>query len=294
MNEVLVGSSIIGGFVGGVLALMAPCCITVLLPSYFAATFRNIGMLVRMTFLFGAGIAVVILPIALGLAALGQLFSQYHTILFLVGGIFLLTLGVMTLRGRGFELPFMHAPSFEGRPGASVFALGVFSGAASSCCAPVLIGVLTLTALTSSFPGALAVGLAYVFGMVFPLFLIALAGDRFGWKTSRLIRGGTVNFRFAGRPVSIHSTNLIGGLLFLGMGVFVLILAATGNEFLAFPGQAQVGASMQQLGDQLLAALSGVPNLVVLVLLLALVAFLWRRAADRPSSRAAEVADDRP
>lgn len=294
MNDVLVASSVLAGFIGGVLALFAPCCITVLLPAYFASAFRNVGTLLRMTFLFGAGIAVVILPIALGLAALGQLFSRYHTILFLIGGIFLVAIGIMTLRGRGFELPFMRAPSFEGRPGASVFALGVFSGAASSCCAPVLVGVLTLTALTSSFPGAVAVGLAYVFGMVFPLFLIALLGDRFGWTTSRLVRGTTVNLRLAGREASIHSTNLIGGLLFLAMGVFVLILAATGNEFLAFPGQSELGAWMQQLGDRLIGALSGVPNLIVLVLLIAIVVFFWRRSAGRSSPPPPEVSDEHP
>lgn len=292
MNDILLGSSVLGGFIGGFLALLAPCCITVLLPSYFAATFKNVGTLLRMTFLFGAGIAVVILPIALGLAALGQLFSRYHTILFLIGGIFLLVLGVMTLRGRGFELPFMRAPSFEGRPGASVFALGVFSGAASSCCAPVLIGVLTLTALTTSFPGAVAVALAYVFGMVFPLFLIALVGDRFGWTTSRLVRGTTFRFSLAGRPVEIHSTNLIGGLLFLGMGVFILFLAATGNEFLAFPGQAELGATMQQLGDRLIAALSGIPNLIVLAVLLVIALLLWRRSAAHSVSTSPEVSDD--
>lgn len=293
MNDVLLGSSVLGGFIGGVLALFAPCCITVLLPSYFAATFRNVGTLLRMTFLFGAGVAVVILPIALGLAALGQLFSSYHTVLFLVGGIFLLALGVMTLRGRGFEVPFLRAPAFEGRPGASVFALGVFSGAASSCCAPVLIGVLTLTALTSSLPGALAVALAYVFGMVFPLFLIALVGDRFGWTTSRLVRGATLNLRFGRRRVSIHSTNLIGGLLFLAMGVFVLVLAATGNTFLAFPGQTELGGSLQQLGDRLIGALSGIPNLVVLAVLVAIAIFFWRRSASR-RSQPPEVSDDRP
>lgn len=292
MNDVLFASSVLAGFIGGVLALLAPCCITVLLPAYFASTFRNVGTLLRMTFLFGAGIAVVILPIALGLAALGQLLSRYHTILFVIGGIFMLALGVMTLRGRGFELPFMRAPTFEGRPGASVFALGVFSGAASSCCAPVLIGVLTLSALTSSFPGAVAVGLAFVFGMVFPLFLIALVGDRFGWATSRLVRGTTVNFRLGGRAVSIHSTNLIGGILFLAMGVFVLILAASGNEFLSFPGQTELGASMQQLGDRLIGALSGVPNLVVLVVLAAIVVFFWRRSGGRPTPPPTEVSDD--
>lgn len=293
MNELLVGSSVLGGFVGGMLALLAPCCITVLLPAYFAASFRSVGTLLRMTFLFGAGIAVVILPIALGLAALGQLFSRYHTILFLVGGTFLLVLGVMTLRGRGFELPFLRAPAFEGRPGASVFALGVFSGAASSCCAPVLIGVLTLTALTSSFPGALAVALAYVLGMVFPLFVLALLGDRLGWSASRLVRGKSLTLNVVGRRFAVHSTNLIGGVMFLGMGVFVLALASTDNEFLAVPGQAELGAHLRVLGDQLIAALSGIPNLAVAGVLILFVIFLWRRSAGRSRPRAVEAPDER-
>lgn len=116
MNPLLAGSSMLGGFVGGVVALLAPCCVTVLLPAYFAAAFTSVRTLVRMTFLFAMGIAVVILPIALGLAALGQLFSRFHPILFGIGGVFLLALAVMTLRGRGFELPFgVRPPSLIGR-----------------------------------------------------------------------------------------------------------------------------------------------------------------------------------
>ena len=275
MQDVLLGSSILGGFIGGMVALAAPCCITVLLPSYFAATFTSVASLVRMTFLFAAGIAVVILPIALGLAALGQFFSQYHTVLFVVGGLFLLAVGVMTLRGGGFELPFLRAPAFRSRPGASIFAIGVFSGAASSCCAPVLIGVLTLTALTSSFPGAVAVSLAYVFGMVFPLFLLALAGDRVGLARSRLMRGTMVEFAVAGRDVSVHSTNLIGGLLFIAMGILVLGLAVTGNEFLSVPGLNQFGLALRGTGNQILSLLGGVPGIVVGAVLTALAMWLW-------------------
>jgi cytochrome c biogenesis protein CcdA len=278
MESVLLGSSVLGGFIGGIVALLAPCCVTVLLPSYFAATFKGVGSLLHMTFLFAAGIGVVILPIALGLAALGAFFSEYHTLLFVVGGTFLLTLGVMTLRGRGFELPFVKAPSFESRPGASIFALGVFSGAASSCCAPVLIGVLTLTALTTSFPGALAVSLAYVFGMVFPLFLLALAGDRFGWSRSRLVRGTMVNLRLFGRRFSVHSTNLIGGVLFLAMGILVLVLAFTGNEFLSVPGLTAVGVTLRQLGDRLLASTAWLPGIAAFVVLVAIAGFFWWQA----------------
>ena len=292
MNEFLVGSTILAGFIGGMVALLAPCCVTVLLPAYFAAAFTSVITLVRMTFLFAAGIAVVILPIALGLAALGQVFTQFHPLLFGVGGLFLLALGVMTLRGRGFELPFGHAPTFAERPGLSIFALGLFSGAASSCCAPVLIGVLTLTALTNSFVGALAVALAYVFGMVFPLFVLALAGDRFGWLRSRVVRGTTVHLRILGRDYAVHSTNLIGGTLFLVMGVLMLILAATGTEVLAFPGQTELSATLHQASDAFLIAVNGLPALVLSILLAVFAIYLVRRARRRPSMSSEEIVDD--
>ena len=291
MQDVLLGSSILGAFIGGIVALLAPCCITVLLPSYFAASFTSFTSLLRMTFLFAAGIATVILPIAIGLAALGQLFSQYHTVLFVIGGLFLVTLGVMTLRGRGFELPFLRAPTFRSRPGASIYVIGVFSGAASSCCAPVLIGVLTLTALTTSLPGAVAVSLAYVFGMVFPLFLLALAGDRLGFASSRLIRGTTVRFSLLGRRFSVNSTNLIGGVLLIAIGVLVLLLAATGNEFIEVPGLRDLGLELRSAGNRLLALLTGIPGFVVFAVLAAVAAWLWWQASRSTRRSDEEVAE---
>lgn len=51
----------------------------------------------------------------------------------------------------------------------SVFLLGVSSGVASSCCAPVLAGIVVLTALSASMVEAVFVGLAYLSGMVVPL-----------------------------------------------------------------------------------------------------------------------------
>ena len=60
----------------------------------------------------------------------------------------------------------------------SVYGLGVFSGAASECCAPVLADVAALSGAASSFPAAAAVGVAYVFGMVAPLCALASVWDR--------------------------------------------------------------------------------------------------------------------
>lgn len=142
----------------------------------------------------------------------------------------------------------------------------------------MLIGVLTLTALTTSFRGALAVSLAYVFGMVFPLFMLALVGDRFGWTHSRLVRGTMVNLAFFGRRFSVHSTNLIGGALFIGMGLLVLVLAFTGNQFVSVPGLTALGVTLRQLGDSFLASTAWLPGIVAFALLVAIAAFFWRQS----------------
>src|SRR3989338_5109544 len=97
----------------------------------------------------------------------------------MIGAGFLILLGAFLLLGGHFSMPF--APKLSGRKvnGAySIFGLGVFSGFATLCCAPVLAGVLTLSVL----PGSILLGglytLAYVLGMVIPLFFLAYFLDR--------------------------------------------------------------------------------------------------------------------
>ena len=90
--EILVGTSLVAAFVAGVAALFAPCCITVLHPSYLANIFKEKYKIFFMTFIFFLGILTVFLPIGLGASFLSQLFSKYHNIIFTVGGIFLMIL----------------------------------------------------------------------------------------------------------------------------------------------------------------------------------------------------------
>ena len=55
-----------------------------------------------------------------------------------------------------------------------------FSGAASACCAPVLAGVVMLSAVAPGAAASAAVGLAYVAGMVAPLVVLAyVVADRY-------------------------------------------------------------------------------------------------------------------
>ena len=77
---VVYGGSVLAATVAGAVALFAPCCISVMLPAYFASSFHNRRLLVAMTFLFAAGVATVVLPIALGAAVVQRLLVGRHTL----------------------------------------------------------------------------------------------------------------------------------------------------------------------------------------------------------------------
>jgi len=187
-SSLFFGGSILDAVVAGSLALFAPCCISFMLPAYFASSFQNRLRLVAMTFLFAGGVATVILPFAMGASVLQQFLTTQHAMIYVVGGLLLFGLAVYLLLGGQIHLP-MPGRRAGGKVGvASVYSLGVFSGITSSCCAPVLAGVIALSSVAPSFGIALGLGTAYVFGMVAPLFIISLLWERFDWRSSRLFR----------------------------------------------------------------------------------------------------------
>ena len=141
--DALVGTSLIAAFVAGVAALFAPCCIGVLLPSYLANVFKEKYKIFFMTFVFFLGMLTVFLPIGLGASLLAQLFSQYHNVIFTIGGIFLFILGLSMLFGKKLGAPTTVRDSFK-KYVTSVYLLGIFSAIATTCCAPVLAGGLVL------------------------------------------------------------------------------------------------------------------------------------------------------
>jgi cytochrome c-type biogenesis protein len=104
-SSIFFGGSVIAAVVAGALALFAPCCISFMLPAYFASSFQNRLRLVAMTFLFVAGVGTIILPIALGASLLRQLFAAQHTTIYIVGGLLLLGLAAYLLLGGQIHLP---------------------------------------------------------------------------------------------------------------------------------------------------------------------------------------------
>src|SRR5712691_4636942 len=257
------------------IALFAPCCISVMLPAYFASSFQNRRVLVAMTFVFAAGVASVILPIALGAAAFRRLFTAQHTIIYLAGGLLMLGLAAYLLLGGQIHLP-MPGRRAGGRTGPiAVYSLGFFSGIASSCCAPVLAGVIALSGIASSFFLSLGLGAAYVFGMVIPLFVIAVLWDRKDWRRAWLFRPRSVTWRFGPVSRTLTGTNLASGILLAVMGAGTLWIALTGPSMPSGMGwQAALSARLQHYGKVITDALSWVPGWLAAAVLLVLVALL--------------------
>lgn len=286
-SDVFFGGSVVAAVVAGSIALFAPCCISVMLPAYFASSFQNRRVLLAMTFLFAAGVATVILPIAVGAQAFRRLFTAEHTTIYLIGSLLLLGLAAYTLLGGQIHLP-MPGRRAGGKAGPlGVYSLGVFSGVASSCCAPVLAGVIALSGVASSFALALGLGTAYVFGMVAPLFAISLLWERRDWRSSRLFRPRSFTWRIGPLRRTIGGTNLASGILLAIMGVATLWIGVSGPSMPSPSGwTARVTARLQHYGQVLTDALSWIPGWAAILVLVAALALLGRRALRqiRPSS----------
>lgn len=227
----LIITSLITAFVAGIAALFAPCCITVLLPTYLASIFRQRRTVVAMTAVFFLGLLAVFLPLGLGIAAFGTFLASIHNPLYYIGSIFLMLLGASLLLGKHFSLPFHIKQRGGGKvTGAgSVFILGIFSGFATLCCAPVLAGVLALSALPGSIFWGTMYAAFYVLGMVVPLFILAYITDRSGVSEKLGFFQKRFAYRVFGRSVDIAVADIIAGGAYLAMGLLIFYLTATGN-----------------------------------------------------------------
>ncbi len=161
----------------------------------------------------------------------------------------LLLLGLMLLLGKSFEMPFsVNMPKANKYDLGSVYLLGVFSAIATTCCAPVLAGVLALSVASGTMLWGSIYTLAYVLGMVLPLFLIAAFLDKINFtekfKTLRRhneIKIGSFNWKFT-------FAELVSGLVFLGIGSYII--------YLAFKNQLAMRSDYQLAMNLLLAKIS--------------------------------------
>lgn len=277
MPNALLGTAVLASFLAGSVALFAPCCISVMLPAFFAGTFRQRTALTAMTLIFALGVAAVILPIAFGATAISRLINGQHALVWGVAGALMIVMGIAVLAGWRLPIPAMRARSAGTRSPASVFLLGAFSGTASACCAPVLAGVIGLSAASDSFITALAVGLAYVFGMVVPLFVIALLWDRYSWGESRLLNGVGLSVGLGRWRRRIAVATLVSGVLLIAIGAVVAVVAVTGPGMSSSGLLETVSGALQHASHLIVVTVGpGLAWLLAAVIFGGLAALIWR------------------
>lgn len=286
MTEVLLGTTLLVAFLGGIVALLAPCCISVMLPAFLATGFRHRGGVVAATLAFGTGVATVILPVGLGATALSRLFIEQHTWLFSIGGVLMVAGGIAVLTGWMPTLPMPGARSATEGSYMSAYVLGVFSGVASACCAPVLLGVAVLAGASGSFPVALAIGVAYVAGMVAPLAAAAVLWDRRRERATRLFTDRTIHLRLGAWRHPLALGTAVSGVLLVGMGALAVVLAFTESGMPSGGWQVEASVWLQHAASIVGDTLSWLPGWAIGLLLLTGFGLVARRALrTRPTTR---------
>ncbi|MFJ9322558.1 cytochrome c biogenesis CcdA family protein [Streptomyces globisporus] len=269
-------------FLGGLLALVSPCS-ALLLPAFFAYSIDSTSRLLARTGIFYAGLATTLVPLGAAGSYAGRLFYGHRDALVTGAGWLIIVLGVAQIVGLGFASRRMAELSGRIRPTTafSVYALGAVYGLAGFCAGPILGSVLTVAAVSGSpvYGGLLLA--VYALGMAVPLFVLALLWERFDLGRRTWLRGRTVQL---GGRFQLHTTSLLSGLLFIGLGALFLVYDGT----TALPGLLGVDDSFaverwaQKLGERVPDGAALVA--VVLVALLVLGVRAWRRrGSDVPA-----------
>lgn len=259
--------SLLASFIAGMVALFAPCCITFLLPAYFANVFKEKKQVVLMTFIYSLGIFTVMLPVVLGAKALSQAFFNLHDQTYLIGGVFLIFVGFSTLLGFKLPMPRINFTKQADDP-LSTYILGVISGITSACCAPVLIGVVTLSTLSPTMVQSLLVGFFYVLGMVTPLYLASLFIDKRNILEKPVFRKPFKEIMFLGKTRMISISNLISFIMFAGIGILTIFLSLSGKLAMK-RGEESITETIQSVAISVTSFVQKIPGLDVIFFLAA-------------------------
>ena len=153
---------------------------------------------------------------------------------------------------------------------------------------------MTLSALAGSPAGGLVLGLAYVFGMAFPLFVMALLWDRFNLGERRFLKARPVRLHLGSRILATNTVNLVVAAAFTVMGIFVMYLAGSG-EMTSGPGfQVAFGRRLASVFGWVEKITAPIPEAALGLVVLALAGvFVYSTLRNRPrKGQGSPLSDD--
>lgn len=211
-------------FLGGVLMLLAPCTLG-LAPAYFAITFSQKRKLVFMTFIFFLGFAVVFSLFGLTASLIGSFLNLYRTQLIFISGVLLILLGLMTIFGKGFSSPIKTKQN-EIKSVPQVFIAGMlFAIGFSACIGPILAGILLLASVLPPSK-ALLLMFFYSIGYAVPFMIFSYFFDKVKITEIGIFKKN-IQIDFSSKKFTLYLTNIVGGLLFVILGIFFIVFKGT-------------------------------------------------------------------
>jgi len=209
-------------FLAGILSFLSPCTLP-LLPAYFAFTFQSSRrQIVAMTVAFFAGLATVFALLGASASAAGSFLNVHIASLTTVGGLTIMAFGLVTLVGKGFTgLRLVSRP--EATLGGSFLFGATFALGWTPCIGPVLGGLLVLAAANQTVLEGAALLVVYALGLGLPLIVVSALFGRTDRNSLlwRILRGKGFMVEIWNHQLQLHTTNLVSGLLFVGLGLLV-------------------------------------------------------------------------
>lgn len=272
---------LITAFLGGTLALLSPCG-ALLLPAFFASVAGSGPRLLLHGSIFTLGLLLVLVPLGIGVGAVGSLFLKHRMLIIAIASAILVIFGLLQIFGIGFDaakfLPGVHTLQYRAATSvglAKTFLLGAASGIAGFCAGPILGAVLTIAAAQGEMVGAGLLLAVYGAGMVVPLLIIASCWGRLGQRGRRVLRGRS--FTVFGRP--FHSTSVITGLIITTAGILFWVT----NGLVNVPSLLPTSVSAWLQGNSSVLAHRWV-DLAVVLAIVGVMLFIWWRSSSRGST----------
>ena len=195
--------------------------------------------------------------------------------LVIIAGIFMIILGVLSLRGKKV-CSFFKFSNKWGDDFLGTFLFGIFFAIGwTACLGPILAGILGIGAILGNVGYSALLLFFYSLGNLLPLFVLSIFYDKFNLSESKFIQGKILTFSFLGKKFYVHSTNLISGILFIIIGIVLLVYRGTSiiNRLDIFGTKSYFYSIQRQLIEWKYANMLGIAAFFLFLIILGW--FLW-------------------
>lgn len=209
-------------FLGGLLSIASPCG-GLLIPLFFANTFKNKNKFIVNTLLFFLGSYLTAILITFGLFFVFLHLPFIPQVFKLLGVIFIIH-GFFALFGKSISinLPILkHIPK-----GGYLFSLllGVFASIShGACCGPILGLLATISLRLNNLFYSSILMFFYTAGLISPLILIGFGVEKIAFIKKIFVSGKTLSLNTKYFKHQFHSSNIISFLFFVLSGLVLLL-----------------------------------------------------------------------